>query len=168
MKKSITSRFISLLPLLLIFVVVGCGFHLKRPIEWPSAYQNVAIRDGANEGSSALAANLRNRLIQQKRNVVESGDADLVVTIVSQDYRTREIASSFDGRNREYVLTLTAVVSVENRKGEFLLTNAEFSSSREQQIDETNVLGNSDNSLRRDLENQVVDGIMRRIQATIK
>lgn len=168
MKKSIDFSIKRLLPLLLIFVVVGCGFHLKRPISWPSAYQNVAIRDGINAGNSSLAANLRNRLVQQNRNVVENGDADLIVTIVSQEYRTREIASSFDGRNREYVLTLTAIVSVENKKGEFLLTNAEFSSSREQQIDESNVLGNSDNSLRRDLENQVVDGIMRRIQATIK
>lgn len=148
-----------------IVLLAGCGFHLRGQVALP--YSTLHIRGpSASSVSNSLTRVLRSR---GARLVDRQEDAELTLVILS-DVREKSILSlSAAGRAQEYELRQRLSYRIITA-GEPDLPVGEILSQRSISFNDAQVLAkeSEENLLYRDMENDVVQQLLRRLQAAKK
>ena len=152
-----------ILPLALVLVLAGCGFHLRGQQQLP--FKTLYV-----PGGSGLSLELKRNLGAQARGtqlVDEAKNADAVLTFTSQ--RTEKVILSFDtaGRVREYQLRYTVGFRLTDAKGLVYIPTNEIRLTRDISFNDAQVLAKEaeEAQLYRDMQSDMVQQLLRRIAA---
>ena len=144
----------------LLLGLSGCGFQLRGDVVIP--FKDLYIAAPTN---SPIAADLKKKLAVQTPIAADAGKADGRITI-SEEARDKIILSlSGAGRVREYQLKLRVAYNVTDGKGAVLIPRTEMNLTRIMSYDDALVLAKAQEELilYRDMENDVVQQILRRV-----
>lgn len=150
---------------LFIALLAGCGFHLRGQVALPYATLHIS-GPSATSVSNSLKRVLRSSGV---RLVDRQEDAELTLVILS-DVREKSILSlSAAGRAQEYELRQRLNYRIITA-GEPDLPAGEILSQRSISFNDAQVLAkeSEENLLYRDMENDVVQQLLRRLQAAKK
>ena len=150
---------------LFIALLVGCGFHLRGQVALPYSTLHIS-GPSASSVSNSLKRVLRSSGV---RLVDRQEDAELTLVILS-DVREKSILSlSAAGRAQEYELRQRLSYRIITA-GEPDLPAGEILSQRSISFNDAQVLAkeSEENLLYRDMENDVVQQLLRRLQAAKK
>ena len=150
---------------LFIALLVGCGFHLRAQVALPYSTLHIS-GPSASSVSNSLKRVLRSSGV---RLVDRQEDAELTLVILS-DVREKSILSlSAAGRAQEYELRQRLNYRIITA-GEPDLPAGEILSQRSISFNDAQVLAkeSEENLLYRDMENDVVQQLLRRLQAVKK
>lgn len=150
---------------LFIVVLAGCGFHLRGQVALPYSTLHIS-GPSATSVSNSLKRVLRSSGV---RLVDRQEDAELTLVILS-DVREKSILSlSAAGRAQEYELRQRLSYRIITA-GEPDLPAGEILSQRSISFNDAQVLAkeSEENLLYRDMENDVVQQLLRRLQAAKK
>ncbi len=150
---------------LFIALLAGCGFHLRGQVALPYSTLHVS-GPSATSVSNSLKRVLRSSGV---RLVDRQEDAELTLVILS-DVREKSILSlSAAGRAQEYELRQRLSYRIITA-GEPDLPAGEILSQRSISFNDAQVLAkeSEENLLYRDMENDVVQQLLRRLQAAKK
>ncbi len=142
--------------LALMLLLGGCGFHLRGAQPLPELMAKIQLVAPAG---SDLRYELAALLHSAGAEVVEQpGDASAIVTVLSDEVRSRILSIDPQGRAQEYVLTLSVKYSVKALADESPAQALSSRVERDLRVDPDNVLG-------RGAEQEVVEREMRRVAA---
>ena len=150
---------------LFIALLAGCGFHLRGQVALPYSTLHIS-GPSASSVSNSLKRLLRSSGV---RLVDRQEDAELTLVILS-DVREKSILSlSAAGRAQEYELRQRLSYRIITA-GEPDLPAGEILSQRSISFNDAQVLAkeSEENLLYRDMENDVVQQLLRRLQAAKK
>ena len=150
---------------LFIALLAGCGFHLRGQVALPYSTLHIS-GPSASSVSNSLKRVLRSSGV---RLVDRQEDAELTLVILS-DVREKSIMSlSAAGRAQEYELRQRLSYRIITA-GEPDLPAGEILSQRSISFNDAQVLAkeSEENLLYRDMENDVVQQLLRRLQAAKK
>lgn len=150
---------------LFIALLAGCGFHLRGQVALPYSTLHIS-GPSASSVSNSLKRVLRSSAV---RLVDRQEDAELTLVILS-DVREKSILSlSAAGRAQEYELRQRLSYRIITA-GEPDLPAGEILSQRSISFNDAQVLAkeSEENLLYRDMENDVVQQLLRRLQAAKK
>ena len=150
---------------LFIALLAGCGFHLRGQVALPYSTLHIS-GPSATSVSNSLKRVLRSSAV---RLVDRQEDAELTLVILS-DVREKSILSlSAAGRAQEYELRQRLSYRIITA-GEPDLPAGEILSQRSISFNDAQVLAkeSEENLLYRDMENDVVQQLLRRLQAAKK
>lgn len=150
---------------LFIALLAGCGFHLRGQVALPYSTLHIS-GPSASSVSNSLKRVLRSSGV---RLVDRQEDAELTLVILS-DVREKSILSlSAAGRAQEYELRQRLSYRIITA-GEPDLPAGEILSQRSISFNDAQVLAkeSEENLLYRDMENDVVQQLLRRLQAAKK
>ena len=150
---------------LFIALLAGCGFHLRGQVALPYSTLHIS-GPSASSVSNSLKRVLRS---SGARLVDRQEDAELTLVILS-DVREKSILSlSAAGRAQEYELRQRLSYRIIT-SGEPDLPAGEILSQRSISFNDAQVLAkeSEENLLYRDMENDVVQQLLRRLQAAKK
>ncbi len=150
---------------LFIVLLAGCGFHLRGQVALPYSTLHIS-GPSATSVSNSLKRVLRSSGV---RLVDRQEDAELTLVILS-DVREKSILSlSAAGRAQEYELRQRLSYRIITA-GEPDLPAGEILSQRSISFNDAQVLAkeSEENLLYRDMENDVVQQLLRRLQAAKK
>lgn len=150
---------------LFIVVLAGCGFHLRGQVALPYSTLHIS-GPSATSVSNSLKRVLRSSGV---RLVDRQEDAELTLVVLS-DVREKSILSlSAAGRAQEYELRQRLSYRIITA-GEPDLPAGEILSQRSISFNDAQVLAkeSEENLLYRDMENDVVQQLLRRLQAAKK
>ncbi len=150
---------------LFIALLAGCGFHLRGQVALPYSTLHIS-GPSATSVSNSLKRVLRSSGV---RLVDRQEDAELTMVILS-DVREKSILSlSAAGRAQEYELRQRLSYRIITA-GEPDLPAGEILSQRSISFNDAQVLAkeSEENLLYRDMENDVVQQLLRRLQAAKK
>ncbi len=150
---------------LFIALLAGCGFHLRGQVALPYSTLHIS-GPSASSVSNSLKRVLRSSGV---RLVDRQEDAELTLVILS-DVREKSILSlSAAGRAQEYELRQRLNYRIITA-GEPDLPAGEILSQRSISFNDAQVLAkeSEENLLYRDMENDVVQQLLRRLQAAKK
>lgn len=150
---------------LFIALLAGCGFHLRGQVALPYSTLHIS-GPSATSVSNSLKRVLRSSGV---RLVDRQEDAELTLVILS-DVREKSILSlSAAGRAQEYELRQRLSYRIITA-GEPDLPAGEILSQRSISFNDAQVLAkeSEENLLYRDMENDVVQQLLRRLQAAKK
>lgn len=148
-----------------IVLLAGCGFHLRGQVALPYSTLHIS-GPSASSVSNSLKRLLRSSGV---RLVDRQEDAELTLVILS-DVREKSILSlSAAGRAQEYELRQRLSYRIITA-GEPDLPAGEILSQRSISFNDAQVLAkeSEENLLYRDMENDVVQQLLRRLQAAKK
>ena len=148
-----------------IVLLAGCGFHLRGQVALPYSTLHIS-GPSASSVSNSLKRVLRSSGV---RLVDRQEDAELTLVILS-DVREKSILSlSAAGRAQEYELRQRLSYRIITA-GEPDLPAGEILSQRSISFNDAQVLAkeSEENLLYRDMENDVVQQLLRRLQAAKK
>ena len=142
---------------LLALLAGGCGFQLRR---WDvgSAFQSVRI-------NVARGVDLDRDLNQalESAGVVISEDADVTVSLASQQAERRSAATTRTGRTAEYELSLQVQFAVAGADGEEIAAARVLRSERVVRLDQDHIVGSSEEQalVEREMRADLVQRMMR-------
>ncbi len=158
-----TQRFF-LLPVLLVLLISGCGFHLRGDLVLPSLYQRVyLVANGHTDISKPLKAALESVGTKMEPT---AQSATSVVTLLSRGVQRR--ALNVAGKQiREYELQLNVAFVVQDSTGKQIGDQQTVSIIRTFRNNTSNVLGtgNEEDIIRREMNQAAVLQILRRMKA---
>jgi LPS-assembly lipoprotein len=162
MKKSLRNLFIVLS---LMFVVTGCGFHLRgagfADLDMPvTTIQNL-------DASNQFAAELRRALRSSGTEIVDdSAAAQVILTLSNEQHSRRVLSVGATGKVQEYELFYSITFTAGDRDGNVLLPAQVIKRVRSYAFDETDVLAkqSEENLLYRDMRRDAIVEILRRLQ----
>lgn len=149
----------------LSFLVSGCGFHLRT---WDLE---------GNVDTAKLTSNLRNpvadplgrALKSAGVEVVDSGEVDVAIELISDEESRRSISVTNQARAAEYQTTLTVVYAVHDGSGNVLAEPRTVRASRTFTVDRNNLVGSSEEQalLQREMVDDLVQQIIRGVNAVV-
>ena len=156
-----------LLAALLITVISSaCGYHLRS---WDLE---------GNVESARITSNLRNPLAEPLGRalrgagveVVESGEADVVVELLADRKNRRSISVTDQARAAEYETTLSVQYAVRDKDGNTLAAPSWVRASRTYEVDRNNLVGSSEEQslLEREMVTDLVQQLIRGINAVVR
>ncbi len=164
MKKALRLSLIAIIALL-----GACGFHLRGSggsgfDNADPAWKQMALI--AKPGNSELAQQLRTHFNAYGVNWVNPRAANYIVYLQPEHFDQRYLTLNTSARAAEYQLTLTTQYWVTNKNGEIIIPKNQGRTVRQMTSDPSNVLGKAEevNILRREMRNQLVQQIIRRIE----
>lgn len=128
----------SLLPILLVLLLHGCGFHLRGAVDLPAAMERTHI--AGTPYNEPLRAGLQRQLEVAGVEVVEEEEATAVLQITNEQQGQRVLSVSSEGRAREYELYYTVSFEVEGKGNNYERENQTITLTRDLIFDETQVL----------------------------
>jgi LPS-assembly lipoprotein len=140
----------------------GCGFQLRGTMPDAKSIPPMFVQGGTP------ASLLRSQLSRVDRMTENIEAAQAVLNILNENFDRRVLSvGSGDGKVREYELRYLASFEVRDKAGQELLAPQTVTLSRDYLFDETQVLGSDTEEaiLRRDMVNDAVGQILRRLQA---
>ena len=143
----------------------ACGFHLRGAGDPGSlSFTTVSI-----EGEGAVAQNLRKYLGNYRGIELVSQGAETVIRITDTQYSKDVLSVNNAGRVAEYRLNYRVSFSA-THKGEPVLESGTMRLSRTLTWDENSLLSkeSEEATLVRDMQNDVVPQVLRRVSALVK
>ncbi len=146
----------------MLLLLSGCGFQLRGTTPEASNVPVTFVQGG-------IPASLLRAQLGRVDKITENVEAaEAVLTILSENFDRRVLTvGPGDGKVREYELRYLVSFEVRNKAGQELLAPQTIALSRDYLFDETQVLGSDTEEaiLRRDMVNDAVGQILRRLQA---
>jgi len=147
-----------------LFVLGGCGFHLRGGTPIPESMKTLRI-----EGSSAYSP-----LLRQLQPRLQSADVKLVhakkapaavLRVYRDDLRKNVLSVGAKARVREFELLYDVEFSVFGRHGKALVKDQKISLRREYSFDESQLLGKAreEEFLREEMYKEMADLLMGRL-----
>jgi len=152
-----------LLPLAVLVLLNGCGFHLQTRPELPPEMQNVRLE--IQDPYSQFARRLRTHLEQSGANVVSAPEGAAVLEVPLNVTR-KEIQSIGDNaRVREFLVRHTVEFRLLASDGTELIPLQTFEQSRIYSFNEQDILSaeREDEFLRNDLADSLARMVVRRL-----
>ncbi len=143
----------------------ACGWHLRGTIALPSNVESVFIDNRASD--TALADDLSNLLRSNGATLTQgSGNADMVITLLSFDQKRRISGLSSNTLVNEYELISEAEFEIKNASGEILLDPTLSSLSRIYRYDQNAVVSAAEEEklINNELRLELAQQIIRRLQ----
>jgi LPS-assembly lipoprotein len=150
--------------LLLLILVSGCGFHLRGDVQLPPLYDRVHLVD---KGYSDIGRPLASALKTSGTEIVSSsGAATSVVTLLSRGVQ-RKALNVGSREVREYELQLDVSFVVQDNTGKQIAQPQTVSVIRNYRNDPDDVLAksNEESIIRQEMNQTVVNQILRRLKA---
>ncbi len=146
----------------LIISLSACGFHLRGSFVVPEQYQNLSL--SAKPGSAMLPV-LRNRL--GNAGVDINSTAPYTLRVLDETETRRTASTAEDGLTFEYELVLNLRYQLESDGGDVLFGPSEINLERSYVHDRGNLVGSGEeqNLLKREMRQEAVAQMMRRLQA---
>lgn len=157
--------------LILAFLLMGmsaCGFQLRGTNL--QALQNAAIYIQSSD-ANILAAEIRRQLLDADiKTVSNAADADYIVTVSNESFRSKVLSvSPTTGKVEEYEVTYNAMLKITGKNDSATTTDAEpITASRDYTFDQGAVLGKieEESVLKQDIAKQAAGSVLRRLRAT--
>lgn len=151
--------------LLLVTLLAACGFHLRgeRPLPYDSLYI------GAPEYSELGAALKRNIRASGRTRIADTPqEAQAQLSIVSEAREKSILSLNAAGRVREFQLRYRFVFRVHDGKGRDYLPQNEIVLTRDFTFNDAAILAKEQEEalIYRDMQNDLVQQIMRRLEAS--
>ncbi len=149
----------------LAIMLNACGWHLRGTIALPSNVESVFIDNRASD--TALADDLSNLLRSNGATLTQgSGNADMVITLLSFDQKRRISGLSSNTLVNEYELISEAEFEIKNASGEILLDPTLSSLSRIYRYDQNAVVSAAEEEklINNELRLELAQQIIRRLQ----
>jgi LPS-assembly lipoprotein len=153
--------------LLIMALLVGCGYHIRGSIEIPEVLKNMYVF-GASE---PLQGELLSILKASKGKIVGSpNDAGVVVKVLREDMRNRVLTIGSTGKSSESELEYYLRFQLFDSKENALMDEQLIEISREFFNDQTAVLakGNEEQLIRNEIYKQVARMILARAQIAVE
>lgn len=142
-QKHQIAAFLCVVPLLLILLLSGCGFHLRGMNNVPSWLNNVAII--SENDDKQFVSILQSRLEGANVEVNPEPSRAQYWLIVNEVNLQQQIISVGASTNpRQYTLTLTVVFVLKTRTGQVINAPGRISISRELILNNNRILGSKD------------------------
>ena len=152
---------------LVSFLILGnsaCGFRFRGVVQM--AYPSVAVQAAP---TSQIVGDLRRQLAAVSNTTLlnDAATAALRVEILSESREKEVLSVNAQGRVREYTLYLRVKIRALDAQGNEVLTPTDFVQKRDISFNEGVVLAkeSEDNLLYREMQNEIVQLILRRIAA---
>jgi len=147
-------------------LLAGCGFHLRKEAQLPTAMKKVHIQIA--DASSPLAKDLAKALPRSGTEIVDQVAADVAVMNISANaFSTDVLSVSGTARASEYSLRYHVEFEVQDAAGTALLPKQTIELSRDFTFDASQALGVAAETdlLTQELERDMVQTILRRLEA---
>jgi LPS-assembly lipoprotein len=161
-------RYLSNLVLSALFLsLVACGFHLRGSVNLAENLKTMYVQ--GLDLKSDLGRTLKNNLVSNGVNVIEQYQKGAaVLTILEQriDRRVLSVSGS-SAKVSEYELLGMIKYKVSDDTGRVLVAEDKVDAVRDYRFDENQVLAKAEeeNALRKELQQQLVQNLLRRLAA---
>ncbi|MGB0128988.1 MAG: LPS assembly lipoprotein LptE [Rhodocyclaceae bacterium] len=147
-------------------LLTACGFHLRGPQSLP--FKTIYVGSPNSELSAALRRSIRTS--GSTEVVDEPKEAEAVLTIVSEAKQKRILSLNAEGRVREFELRYTFAFRVNAKDGREIVPQNQILLTRDFSFNDSAVLAKEQEEalLYRDMQNDLVQQIMRRMAAANK
>tara|TARA_R110002050_G_scaffold57423_5_gene129261 strand:+ start:184856 stop:185350 length:495 start_codon:yes stop_codon:yes gene_type:complete len=162
MSRSLLNGFIGVL----LVVIAGCGFQLRGAVPLPDSLKLMYVQ-GINL-QQGLGLTLKRALKQNGIQVVDDYEKDsALLTILENRSERRVLSVGNNAKVSEYELYSMLKFKVTDGQGKLLVAPQQFEAIRDYQFDQTQVLSSDGEEaiLREQLNQQLVDSILRRLSA---
>ncbi len=151
--------------ILLTFILVGCGFQL-RGTQYIKTDYRVALTD---VGGATFYEQLERYFNERRMPIVSAAESDVVITVYEDSFRSNTVASSSFGREREYIYTYYAIVSVALPNGEVLMEPRRFEQNRNFSHGEEELLSKNtaETEVKQELYRSVIEHFIRALNSTL-
>jgi LPS-assembly lipoprotein len=149
---------------LLLFILVGCGFHLRG-----SQGFNVTSVWIESAGADRVTQLVKWVLVEEGVKLAESAEKSQVILLLSQETMNKRVlsVSANSGNLEELELNFYVDMTVQKPDGEILLDNQRINLLRDYSFDEKAVLamGAEEEVIQQELFHDIVAQIVRRLQS---
>lgn len=153
-----------LVPLLLCFLVAGCGFQLRGSAQLPFSTLNIALPE-----SSALRAEMARTITSssQTRIVDDPQQAQAVLSVLTDTQSKHILSLNSAGRVREYELVRNFAFQVTDPAGQSLIPRSQIVMRRDITFNDDQVLSKEaeETLLWRDMQTDLLQQLLRRLAA---
>jgi LPS-assembly lipoprotein len=160
------ASFAALTLALILPLLAGCGFHLRGP--QPLPFKTIYVGSPYSDLGAALRRSIRTT---GTTDVVEDEkEAEAVFSIISEARQKRILSLNAAGRVREFELRYTFVFRVAGKDGREFVPQNQILLTRDFSFNDSAVLAKDQEEalLYRDMQNDLVQQIMRRMAAANK
>ena len=161
---------IKLLNILLLTLVMGCGFHLRGAFHVPEVLKILQIRP--NQPFDSFQRVLRQTLKSNKILILNEDSPNIqeasILTILNQGFSERVLAYGSDGQATRAIIQFTMTYQLTEANGKLIVTNNTVQVERELAINPNAVLS-TDNERARIRSDLFLDGasqLMRQLSVT--
>lgn len=154
------------LSLVVVALMAGCGFHLRKEAELPPGMQRVHVEIA--DASSPLARDLDKALARAGAQIVDKVEPGVAVMKISANSLSTDVLSvGGTARANEYAIRYHVEFLVEDAAGTALLPKQTIELSRDFTFDATQALGVAAQTdlLTKELQRDMVQTILRRLEA---
>lgn len=155
---------LSLIVLLFLPGMQGCGFHLRGVAALPPSLTGIFIEQ---QQAPLITESLKRAFTEQKMPQIEDKSAAQVIVRVSQErYERRILSVNASGKVQEYKLDYAVNVQITDAKGQPLASPQTLSLERELRYDSAQVLAmtSEEQSLKSEMLADAARQIIRRLQ----
>lgn len=144
-------------------LLAGCGFQLRGPAQLPFSTVYLTV------GNTEFGQELRRALRLSNARLVDSAKEAQASLVIQQELREKRILSlGAQGRVREYQLRYVVAYRLNDPTGRTLIAPSEILLTRDISFNDAEILAKEAEELLlyRDMQNDAVQQLMRRLQAT--
>lgn len=159
------------LKLVVVLVAIGllsaCGFHLRGSFALPEALKTVRVVSSDPHGEFTRV--VKQSLQKQGANLVENDEA-AVLKLSNERFDRRVLSVSSDIEAKEYQLKYSTSFAVFDANGQVLVPSQSVQAVRDYELDAANESTRSSREarLKKQMQTELLQQIMRRIQAQLK
>lgn len=125
--------------LILLNILLGCGFHLAGSGELASSLDNTSVQSAAS--SRDLVLLLERNLKSNQINIVGIDQATALINILFEGTEKTVLTLDSEGKAREFELILTVSFDVKKPDNSYLLREQSIRLNRDFVFDKNNLLG---------------------------
>lgn len=155
----------SYLPIIVLLATTSCGWHLRgAPKNFPPGSElYISAEDPRSDIAEELTRLLQNAGVPMAETPLE---ADYALTIHEETERKRTVSVDAKGRASEYELITSALYSVQDSNGRWLLNSAQADVYRTLEWDDNEVVskGEEERLLREEMRRELIGRIIDRLR----
>jgi len=162
MNRALLNSFVGLL----LVVIAGCGFHLRGAATLPDSLKLMYVQ-GINL-QRGLGLELKRSLESNDVTVVNDyQEGSAVLTILDNNYERRVLSVGSDAKVSEYQLYGSLQLKVTDNTNQVVIESDKVEALRDYRFDQEQVLASDQEEalLRQELNQQLVQGVLRRLSA---
>jgi LPS-assembly lipoprotein len=153
-------------PVQVSLLLGGCGFHLRTWDLEGNVESARVIANARNPLAEPLARALRSAGVE----LVEGGEADVVIELLADRRGRRSVSVTDQARAAEYETSLQVQYAVRDGAGAMLMQPRWVAARRVYRVDRDNLVGSSQEQalLEREMVNDLVEQVLRGINTVVR
>ncbi|MBV1877430.1 MAG: hypothetical protein KUG79_07300 [Pseudomonadales bacterium] len=157
-----------LLPLLMLLLVAGCGFHLRGSQGFDLQIESVSI--SAANAYGEFYKDLERTFKGRGVAVVVPANAAYRINIISERTKRRAVSTSADISVAEYELRLETSFQITDAEGESIIAPTQLIAERIYSFNRTSFVGNTEEEkiLKKEMRRDIAGQLLRRFSATLR